>query len=194
MRTSRPPCARLTALACLAAALLPGVAQAQFANHSIGIELGGTYIGNPHEQKPNVGSGGDLGLNATLYIESGFDLYFRVLFGVYRRYDCPVDVNNGHECNVVGIMPSIGFRYLFSEEQIRPYLGLNLTYLAFIPPSNDDVSYDALRLSLSPMFGVDFFVMDNFSLGPQIEFDLQLDLQGKFQFGGVLSFKLGWYF
>ncbi|HEY3452886.1 MAG TPA: hypothetical protein VGK67_41475 [Myxococcales bacterium] len=162
-----------------AACLLTGAeARAQFANHSIGVELGAVVIANPAEF--GVGSGGGLGLNATLYIENGFDVYFRAI----------ISINNYKNENVIGVLPAVGFRYLLSEDTIRPYLGLTIGYLAFF-----QASYNS-RVSLAPMAGVEFFVYDNFSIGLQVEYDLMAEIVPQFKaehaFVGLGRFN--WYF
>lgn len=175
-RFSRAALAAGALVACLSTA---SPARAQFANHSIGVEVGAIIIGNPAEF--GIGSGGGLGLNATLYIESGFDLYFRAL----------VSINNYKNVNVVGVLPAIGFRYLISEDTIRPYLGLSVGYLAFF---QDNANWG--RFALSPMAGIEFFVADNFSLGLQAEYDLMAEIVPAFkaEHAAVILARFNWYF
>ena len=154
-------------------------AQAQFANHSIGFEVGGMWIANPEAQ--GVGSGGGLGINATLYIESGFEMYFRLLVGLHA----PAGLNKS---TAVAISPALGFRYLFSEENVRPYLGLAIAYDSFL-----NIPYDA-RFTVAPMAGLEFFVADNFSIGVQAEYHLLLQLDKDPEHAVVGLGKFGWYF
>ncbi|MGC4116704.1 MAG: acyloxyacyl hydrolase [Myxococcales bacterium] len=162
-----------------------GEARAQFANHSIGVETGAVIIANPGEFK--VGSGGGLGLNATLYIENGFDVYFRAI----------VSLNNYNNVNVVGVLPAVGFRYLLSEDTIRPYLGLSIGYLAFFTPK-DAAGNDTFnsRFAIAPMAGIEFFVADNFSLGLQAEYDLMAEIVPQFraEHAAVVLARFNWYF
>jgi outer membrane protein len=187
MCTPRPPCARLIALACLAGTLLPGLAQAQFANHAVGLEVGGMWVLNPedvHGNSPKIGSGGGLGLYGSLYVESGFELQARVLITIHERIANP-------NYTVVGVLPTLGFRYLFSEEYIRPFIGLDIAYLAFV--TND---YDAARFALVPVLGIDFFPSENFSIGLQVEPHVILDLVPQFWVGFALAgvARVGWHF
>lgn len=173
--------------ACLTAG---GAAHAQFANHSIGFEAAGVFVANPDAQ--NVGSGGQVGIDATLYIESGVELYFRALVGIHHAMPSACIDSAGHMnvngCEVVGVIPAVGFRYLFSEESVRPYLGLTLGYLAFFTSTYDS------RFSISPMGGLEFFVSENFSVGIQAEYHLMLEL-GASPAHAVLGLgKVGWYF
>ena len=153
-------------------------ARAQFANHSIGFEAGGVIIGNPQEFQ--VGSGGGLGVNSTLYLEKSFELYVRLV----------VSIHNYDNLNVVGLLPSVGFRYLFSEDTIRPYLGLTIGYLAFFTENYIN------RGSLGPMAGIEAFVGDNFSVGLQAEYQLMAEIVPQFraEHAFVLLGKAGWYF
>ncbi|MBI5549721.1 MAG: hypothetical protein HY901_38025 [Deltaproteobacteria bacterium] len=178
MLTPRLVRAVAAAGAFLCAALAAKPAQAQFANHSIGFEAGYVYVANPAAQ--NVGSGFDLGVNSTLYIESGFDLYFRILVGIHKQ--------RLPEQNVVGILPAVGFRYLFSEDTVRPYLGLNLAYQAYI---TDEYSS---RFALAPQAGIEFFVAENFSIGFQTEYHLVLSLNAPPEHGVIGLGRVGWYF
>jgi hypothetical protein len=81
---------------------------AQFANHGIGFSAGYLTI----DRSVGAGSGPVLGLESTLYIENGFDLYFRAMAGIHK--DLATDKN------AVGLFPALGVRYLLSEEQLRP--------------------------------------------------------------------------
>ena len=176
----------------LAVCLLCGSeARAQFANHSLGLETAGVYVANPDALnstqgvKQTVGSGGQIGIDATLYIDGGFDFYIRVLVGIHQSDRC----NGLQGCQVVGVVPALGFRYLLLEDTIRPYLGLTVGYLAFFT-----AEYDS-RFAISPMGGVEFFISDSFSIGPQIEYHLMLELNQKEPAHAVIGVvRMGWYF
>ena len=175
-----------------AACLLTGAqARAQFANHSIGFEAGGVYVANPEAQR--VGSGAQVGLNASLYIESGFEVYFRALVGIHHG-DAGICGGKPSGCEVVGVVPAMGFRYLFSEDTIRPYLGLTVGYLAFFGKNVDNSDNVNSRFSISPMGGIEFFVSDNFSIGLQAEYHLMLELNGSPAHAVIGVGKVGWYF
>jgi len=178
MHTPRLVRAAVTAGTLALATLASSAAHAQFANHSLGIEGGFAYIANPSAQ--NVGSGGNVGIDSTLYIENGFDLYFRLLIGVHRQQE--------PSKNVIGILPAVGFRYLFSEDLFRPYVGLSLAYLAFF---TDDYTS---RIAVSPMVGFEYFVSYNMSLGLQAEYDLIISLNDSPEHAAVVAGKVAWYF
>ncbi len=193
-RTGRPSRAVVAVVAAgaFAACLLTAPqARAQFANHSIGFEAAGVYVANPEAQR--VGSGAQLGLNAALYIESGFELYFRALVGIHHG-DAAICGGKVGGCEVVGVVPAMGFRYLFSEDTIRPYLGLTAGYLAFFGKNADNSDAVNSRFSLSPMGGIEFFVAENFSIGLQAEYHLMLELNGSPAHAVIGLGKVGWYF
>src|SRR3954471_592570 len=93
------------------ALLRPGEAKAQFANKSLGLGVG--YMGLNFENV--VDRGLPLGLEGTLYIENGFDL---VAHAYAMLLNSPL-----FNQQYVGVYGAAGVRYLFSEEQLRPYLG-----------------------------------------------------------------------
>ncbi len=180
MLTPRTLRATLVAAAFAVGTVAASDAQAQFANHSIGFELGGMWIPNPDAQ--NVGSGGMLGLNSTLYIEAGFELYFRILVGIHHV------PKPSPGTDVFGLAPAVGIRYLFSEDYIRPYLGVLLEYDSFFMDEYEP------RITVAPMGGLEFFVSDNFSIGIQAEYHLLLWLNESPEHSVVGLAKAGWYF
>jgi outer membrane protein len=54
----------------------------------------------------------------------------------------------------------LGFRYLFLEETIRPYIGVDLSYMHIF-----GITAIADYVGIGPKVGVDFFTSDSFSLG-----------------------------
>lgn len=159
-------------------ALASGEARAQFANHSIGFEAGYNYVANPDAQ--NVASGFSFGISSTLYIENGFDLYFRALLGIHKE---TLD-----DTNVVALVPALGVRYLLSEDTIRPYLGLSLGYMHVFM-----MDYIA-RFNVTPNAGIEFFVGENLSLGLQAEYHLIVSLNSSPEHGIVGLGRINWYF
>ena len=155
-----------------------GDALAQFTNNTIGFQAGYLGIANPIKVK----SGPVLGLESTLYLESGFDLVFRVLGGVHK--------DRVTEKNAIGFFPSIGIRYLFSEEVLRPYFGLNLSYLQFF---GADSMPTTLRVAFTPALGFEYYFQSNTAFGLQGEYQYVLDLNedGGSAFAGVARISWG---
>ena len=100
-------------------------AHAQFANRSLGLSAGYMNFNNTASLNSTV----FLGFDASLYIENGFEVVS--LTKIAFPFD-PIS-----ERRVVGLAPSLGVRYLFMEESIRPYIGADLSYLHVFKPQGD---------------------------------------------------------
>ena len=87
-------------------------AHAQFANRSLGLSLG--YMN--FQRTAGLDSGAFVGLDASVYIESGFEVVS------LTKLTFPLDPAT--DKRVVGLAPSVGLRYLLMEESIRPYVGV----------------------------------------------------------------------
>jgi outer membrane protein len=137
-------------------------AQAQFSNKTIGLSVG--YM------KMNTDNGYDhgipVGLEATLYIENGFEFITHFDFMILHQ---PVV-----DQNVVGIAPTIGFHYLFMEEDVRPYVGLDLSYLHVFSDVAENVNF----FGIGPNLGVDLMVSESVSLGIKVQYNQYLALNG----------------
>jgi outer membrane protein len=171
---------RLAPFAAFALALsAQGTARAQFANHSIGIEAGYMVI----DRMVRVGDGPSLGLELTVYLDNGFELYLRALAGIHENLR-----NRGHYA--VGVFPAVGARYLFTQESLRPYLGLSLSFMHFF---GDNVP-DAL-FGVSPNAGLEYFFEANTAVGLQAEYHriLSLDPEGNGNAFALLA-KISWGF
>lgn len=147
----------------LFAALFATAAHAQFSNRTLGLSVG--YL------KLNADNGIDhafpIGLEASSYIENGFELVGKFDFMILHQ-PLPADLN------VVGIAPTLGFHYLFAEEDIRPYAGVDLSFLHIFGSETDTQNY----FGLGPNVGVDFMVSESMSLGAQAQYNLYLALNG----------------
>lgn len=152
-------------------------AHAQFANRSLGLSLG--YMN--FQRTAGLDSGAFLGLDASLYIESGFELVS------LTKITFPVDPST--DKRVVGVAPSIGMRYLFAEESIRPYLGADLSYL-FVFKADTTPQY----VGVGPNAGIDFFVSDSVSLGARAQYNFYIALNEKTQNSLIFSAGAAAYF
>jgi outer membrane protein len=154
-------------------------ARAQFANHSIGFEAGYLFI----DSGVQAGSGPDIGLEATLYLDSGFELYFRVLVGLHENLAVTPPQK------AVGIFPALGVRYLFSEEQLRPYVGLSVAYMHFFGDNLPGALF-----GVSPNAGLEYFFQANTALGLQAEYHRILALNEPGANAFALVAKIAWSF
>lgn len=144
----------LSALALGLALFFSSPAQAQFANKSIGLGVG--YMGLNFENV--VDRAFPIGLEGSLYIENGFDL---VAHTYVMLLNSPV-----YNQQYVGMFLSGGVRYLFSEESLRPYVGLDLGYFQTFGLGDASI----YRVGLGPNAGVDYFFQDTWSVGVRGQF------------------------
>jgi outer membrane protein len=162
----------------LAVALLGAVpAHAQFANRSLGLSLG--YM--DFNRTGGLEGGAFLGLEASYYIESGFDLVS------LTKLTFPKDPATGKR--VVGMAPSVGIRYLFSEESFRPYAGADLSYLFVFRPDTT-----SQYVGLGPNLGIDYFVTDSVSLGLRGQYNFYIALNENTQTSLTFSAGAAAYF
>ena len=167
----------LSTLGLLAALLLATPSHAQFANHSLGLELGYLNFNNTE----SLGSTFFLGLDASLYIENGFEVVSltKLMF--------PQDPIAG--TRVLGLAPSLGVRYLFLEEAFRPYVGADLSYLHLFRDAGD-----SNFVGLGPNVGLEYFVSDSISIGARAQFNFYFSLNEATQTTLMLSACASVYF
>lgn len=155
----------LTAFGLMAALLGAAPAHAQFANRSLGLSLG--YM----DFKKTAGLAGTpfLGLDASLYIENGFELVSltKIMF--------PRDTTARDEPRVVGLAPSVGLRYLFSEESLRPYVGSDISYLIVFKNNTSNF------VGIGPNLGIDYFVGESVSVGLRAQYNFYIALNEETQ-------------
>jgi outer membrane protein len=152
-----------------------GVAEAQFANHSIGISAG--YLNYGVAGTPTGLSGGfNLGIDYSLFFESGLDVYARSLFGIYSVVgNVTVPVGGG-----------LGVRYLFLQEWFQPYVGvsINFAYFTFQTPDVGNVLFGG-----SVYAGAQYYFNSSFSLGITVEYQLNFAPVNNFPlFQGIAAF------
>ncbi len=162
----------------LATALLGSLpAHAQFANNSLGLSVG--YM--KFDDATGLDNALFLGLEGGLYIESGFELVS------LTKISFPKDP--GTDKRVIGLAPSIGLRYLFLEEELRPYAGADLSYL-FVFKSATTSQY----VGLGPNAGIDYFVSDSVSLGVRGQYNFYFNLNEDVQTSLAISVGAAAYF
>lgn len=154
-----------------------GAAHAQFANRSIGLSLGYLDLNNAE----SVENGIPLGLNASLYIENGFDLTLNFQVMLLRE--------KISERQVIGIAPATGIRYLFSEENVRPYLGADLSFLYIF-----GIATTQGFVGLGPNAGIDIFLSDNVSIGAKGIFNVYVSLNAPVQTSLGATANIATYF
>jgi outer membrane protein len=145
----------------LCALFCGSAAQAQFANHSISLSGGyQTFSGD----QIVVGSGYPLTLGSTLYVEGGWEATADFAFLILNTAVQPRQ-------QAIGIAPAVGMRYLLMQETLRPWLGLDVSYLhvfADVAASN--------FVGVGPKAGVDYFLTDTVSVGVRANYVFYLML------------------
>ena len=138
----------LRAAGVLSVLLVSSQASAQFANKSAGLHVGYTGLG---DRLQKIERSIPIGLYSTLYIESGFDSFGS--FDVMIMRDPIVGAD------FIGLAGSIGIRYLFMEESLRPYAGLAVSYLHLFWTGEQNFAGPAA------IAGFDYFVTESISVG-----------------------------
>jgi outer membrane protein len=152
-------------------------AHAQFANRSLGLSLG--YMN--FQRTAGLDSGAFLGIDASVYIENGFELVS------LTKIAFPLDPAT--DKRVIGLAPSVGMRYLFMEESIRPYLGADVSYLLVFKATTTPQ-----YVGLGPNAGIDFFVSESISVGARAQYNFYIALNEETQTSLIFSAGAAAYF
>jgi outer membrane protein len=160
-------------LVAVIALLAAGRANAQFANKSLGVQAGFLSLDGVFGDEFDYGI--PFGVRGSLYIENGFEASLNI--GLMVVHDKVLNTN------VLALDgPALGIRYLFLEESVRPYAGVDLSYLQiFGNTSQPNTAY----CGLGPNAGIDFFVSDSVSLGLRARFNLYISLNEVWESFGV---------
>ena len=151
-------------------------AHAQFANRSLGLSVGYMRLGIN-----NLDWGVPIGIDASVYIESHFDLVFHA-YGMVLN-----DPVLGRQ--FVGVYGATGVRYLFNEETIRPYAGLDLGYFqTFLRDPNANL------VGLTPNLGLEWMAGDTWSIGVRGQFTGYFMLNQPVQTSTGLHLQLSTWF
>ncbi len=160
---------RLSVVLAVVGALYAGRAQAQFANQSVLLSAGYMSLGDP-----SVSGGVPISLGYTRYLDSGLEFTSRLSFMILAL--------KGSSYLVIGGELAPGIRYLFLQEELRPYVGLELSfrYINGVDTSQTSSGF----FGVGPVVGLDYFLTDQFSLGVRGQFDVYMMLNQRIQVGG----------
>ncbi|MBL8916799.1 MAG: hypothetical protein JNM17_39215 [Archangium sp.] len=150
---------RLALLACVTASL---AARAQFNNSSLSA---GPLVNSVIGQGAQYG----LALEYDRYLESGFELVARAPV-VIAETPVGADTPSGAG-RVFGTGLSVGARYLFLEEQLRPWAGLQLTWTILITQPAP-----VWGLGAGPSLGLDWVFHESFALSLRGSYDVFVEL------------------
>ena len=153
-------------------------AHAQFANRSLGLSLG--YMN--FQRTGGLDDTFFVGIDASLYIESGFEVVSLSKIAFHE------DTTDPNKMRVVGLAPSVGIRYLFAEESIRPYLGSDISYLIVFKETVSNF------VGIGPNVGIDFFVSDSVSVGLRGQYNFYIALNEETQTSLTVSAGAAAYF
>lgn len=157
-----------------------GQAHAQFANRAI---TGGVGFLDMDET-----AGFEWAMPLTIgwngYIDNGFEYSFNVA-GMLLS----VESNQ----QVTGALVGSGFRYLFMEEELRPYLGLDVNYL-HVFFSDLGLNFATNLVGVGPAAGVDYFVAPTLSVGLKGQFNVYWWLNQPVQTTKGLYLQVGAWF
>lgn len=152
-------------------------AQAQFANRSLGVSMGFMNF----QRTAGLDAGAFVGLDASLYLENGFEMVSLTKIAFPR--------DPATDKRVVGLAPSLGMRYLFMEEELRPFVGADLSYM-LIFKSGSTPQY----VGLGPNAGVEYFVSESVSIGARAQYNFYIALNEETQTSLTLSGGIAAYF
>jgi outer membrane protein len=139
----------------VALALVSGAAHAQFANRSIGFS-GGYIRLNDNILNQAI----PFGLLGTYYLEDGLEVTARVHGMIVTL------ALNGTQAFAAG--GGLGIRYLFLQENFRPYVGAEMSYFQAFFEQNGGLNY----VGVSPAAGFDVMFGSQFSLGPRAQVNI----------------------
>jgi outer membrane protein len=168
--------------AAVVALFLAGEANAQFANRSLGAGLNFYKLFSSTEDWALP-----LTLEGSLYIENGFDVFVHVpVMIVNTRVGAPTASGAGL---IFGTGAHLGVRYLFMEEELRPYVGLQLSALVLVKSLGPEV-FGGPGLTA----GIDYFIADTVSLGGRVFYDLFIQLNQPLRQNLGLGVNVATYF
>ncbi len=151
-------------------------AHAQFANRSLGASVGYMRL-----NINNLDWGVPVGVDASVYIENHFDLVFHAAGMVLN--------DTAERKQFVGVYGATGVRYLFNEDVVRPYAGLDLGYFqTFMRAKNANL------VGLTPNLGIEWMAGDTWSIGARGQYTLYYMLNEDLQSSLGLHLQLSTWF
>ncbi|HYV45668.1 MAG TPA: hypothetical protein VFA20_12450 [Myxococcaceae bacterium] len=167
----------LARILALCAMLGGGAAHAQFANRSLGFSVG--YI----QLNDNIiNRGVPFGLMGTAYLEDGWEATIHV-----HALIVTLQLTGLQYFAVDG---GLGLRYLFLQEQFRPYVGLDLSYFQLL----SDAAGGLLNyVGVSPALGFDVMLGSQISLGPRAQANVYWMLNRNLNVAWEATLELGFH-
>ena len=159
--------------------LLARDAQAQYSprTFAVGARFSG-FAGSSERWAPA------LTLDGSWYIDHGFDVFLQVPLMIIQT-SAGAETPSGAG-QLFGTGGHLGIRYLFLQERVRPYAGVQLSALVLI--TKPELHY---FFGPGAMAGVDFYLTDFLSLGVRGSYDLFVELNRPLRHGLGATVSLG---
>ncbi len=163
----------------LAVALLAsGVAHAQFQNRHVGIELSPMRFTDA-----DVTAGLMAVLDGAFYLDNGFELGLRVPLAMF--------LTSVASRQLLGTGGQAYFRYLFLQESLRPWAGLELDVLYLFRNNPDQSTNTQVFAGPGASAGLEYFVTNEVSIGARTFFALYIAVNNRAplrpSYGGTLN-------
>ncbi len=148
---------------------------ASFNNRWLGLSAGYTSLNADSEPITSIVP---ITVEAGFHIDNGFEAYLRLPFNVaYSRFGVTADGGGGV---VLGTGGQLGVRYIFLEEDFRPWVGIHFSGLYFFR----DAQIGAPFLFGGGLNGgAEYFVGESVSIGGRLFGDLFVVLNQPLRFG-----------
>lgn len=168
----------------------PALASASFANRSLGLSFSAFKLVGDDGL---VDFGLPLALEGSFYVENSFVFFLNVAAAIFYQ---KAYVGAFNQAGFVwGGGGQVGARYLFLEENVRPYAELHVAVLgigkAAAGAEDNSAVTNAPKVFAGPGagVGVDYFAGDSISVGVRGFFDLYITLNSapRYSFGGGIN-------
>jgi outer membrane protein len=146
------------------ALLAASAAHAQFANRHIGLELSPMRF-TDHE----LTTGFSATLDGSWYLDNGFDVGLRVPFAMF--------LTTTSTRQRFGTGGQLYARYLFSQEQLRPWVDLELDVLYIFRDNPDASTQQQVFWGPGVSVGLDYLINDSVAIGARTMFTLYIALE-----------------
>jgi outer membrane protein len=156
----------------------PAAAHAQFANRHIGIELSPMRFTDA-----SVTTGLMAVLDGAWYLDNGFELGLRVPLAMFLTEQA--------SRQLLGTGGQLYARYLFLQESLRPWAGLELDVLYLFRDNPDKTTNTQVFAGPGASVGLEYFLTNEVSIGARTFFALYLAVNNNSplrpSYGGTLS-------
>lgn len=148
----------------IAALLAASSAHAQFANRHVGLELSPMRF-TDHE----LTTGMSATLDGSYYLDNGFEVGLRVPFAVF--------LTTQSTRQRLGTGGQAYARYLFSQEQLRPWVDVELDVLYIFRDNVDGSTQQQVFWGPGASLGLDYLITESIAIGARTMFTLYIALE-----------------